>query len=326
MSRKRDPFQRGIMRRVYLHDKDCVVAMCGERGSCKSGSSISLGYDLDVNPKTGESRFMLPESYLPEGFKLREGEVMPRVVFTPSNFLKLLFQENLPAGSVIILDEIGVSGDSREFMSAKNKMLKQTFETVRSRNLILFLTAPTLASFDISLRRSLAYYVKCLGQITNSKGEPSALIKPYATQVDPKEGKIYNKLIEYKPVGSSSASQQRHVIDSYVVRKPPDHLEKPYKRLKQFMQNQLYEKFFREFQIIDDVVDGVPIKHSATPSLLELVELVKKEPEKYFNVKSKTFVAASLQAGLNIEKASLAKQLKQLLDQMHRNTEILVKI
>src|SRR3989304_6538706 len=106
-----DPFITKIRNRVYKKDLDAVIAMVGERGSTKSGSSISLGYKIDYD-KNGYSRFYLPVDYLPKGFKLKPGEVMPRVVFTPSHFLRLITEDQLPPGSVIILDEIGVLGDS----------------------------------------------------------------------------------------------------------------------------------------------------------------------------------------------------------------------
>jgi len=151
-----------VTRRTLKKDLDAILVMAGARGSCKSGSALSLAYEIDRDYQ-GNSRFFMKP---PKGFELKKGEVMPRVVFTPTDFLNMISTVNLPKNSCIVFDEVGVAGDSREFMSKKNRMLKQVMETIRSKNLVLLLTAPTLASFDASFRRSMSMYIRCLGRAT----------------------------------------------------------------------------------------------------------------------------------------------------------------
>ena len=103
----RDPLISNIRTRVMKKDQDSLIGVVGERGAGKSGSAITLAHMLDRN-KMGQPRFKLPESYLPDGFKLRPGEIMPRVVWTPEDFLKLVTREKLPRLSSIIFDEIGL--------------------------------------------------------------------------------------------------------------------------------------------------------------------------------------------------------------------------
>ncbi len=238
----RDPLISNIRSRVLDKDQDGLIGVVGERGAGKSGSAITLAHMLDRD-QNGQSRFKLPESYLPDGFKLKPGEVMPRVVWTPEDFLKLVTREKLPRLSSIIFDEIGVAGDSREFMTKKNRMLKQTMETIRSRNLVIFLTAPTLSSFDKSLRLSMSHYINCINVMSpNSTVYPAARVRIYVAQTNAQDGKIYLKYFKFRnPKGYVEQ------ISNYFIPKPPIHLEAPYKRLKEFMQDKLYDQFREEF-------------------------------------------------------------------------------
>ena len=191
-----------VTRRTTKKDLDALIVMAGARGSCKSGSALSLAYEIDRDYK-GKSRFELKN--LPKGFKLKPGETMPRVVFTPTEFLNMISTENLPKNSCIVFDEVGVAGDSREFMSKKNRMLKQVMETIRSKNLVIILTAPTLASFDTSFRRSMSLYIRCLGQATGQKGFPCSKVVPKIAQTNPASGEVMLKYMKvFRPTGASS--------------------------------------------------------------------------------------------------------------------------
>lgn len=248
----KDPLLSNVRSRILDKDQDGLIAMVGERGSGKSGSSISLSHMLDRDYK-GRSRFNLPPKYLPKGFKLLEGEVMPRVVWTPEDFLTIIMEENLPELSCIIFDEIGVAGDSREFMTRKNRMLKQTMETIRSRNLVIFMTAPTLSSFDASLRRSMSHYINFHGIVPKQVGLGScARSRVYISEVNARDGRIYLKYFKFRDEYGFIRKMK-----NYFIPKPPSYLENPYKRLKEFMQNKLYDRFKQEFK---DVAAGVKKK------------------------------------------------------------------
>ena len=308
-----------FIRNRIRKDMDAVVVMVGERGSCKSGCSITLSeiLDRDMNHK---SRFRLPESYFPKGFKLKPGEEMPRVIFKPSDFLRLITEERLPKGSCIVFDEVGVGGDSREFMSKKNKMLKQVMETIRSRNLIIFLTAPTLSSFDISFRRSMSTYVNCLGQSVSNTGQSCALVIPASSKPDPKEGDIYTKnMIKHRAM-----SVVPKKVNKLRIIKPPAYLENPYKRLKELMQKELYLGFSREMEVLGDFF-GSKEKESKANTLEELAHKVMVSPLDYFDSTKRKFVPSVLQAKLNI-RAQQAFSLNQLLMFRLNNGELHVEI
>ena len=191
-----NPFFERIKKRIYKQDLDAVILVGGERGSTKSGVSITIANQLDRD-KDGNPRFSLPEKYFPKGFKLKPHERMPRLVFKPTDFLRILSEDNLPRGSAIIWDETGVEADARDFQTKKNKLIKRTLETIRSMNLILFLTAPTVYSYDISLRRSANYYIECQGAIRTSSGKKYGKTRVYEIQTNPKTGKTNFKLLRY---------------------------------------------------------------------------------------------------------------------------------
>jgi len=77
-----------------------LAGICnGARGSCKSGSALSLAHQIDRDYK-GNSRFFMKP---PKGFELKPGEKMPRVVFTPTEFLNMISHEKLPKTLVLFL-------------------------------------------------------------------------------------------------------------------------------------------------------------------------------------------------------------------------------
>jgi len=292
--RRRSSFVRKIRERVYKKDMDAIIVMAGERGACKSGTSISFGWSIE-----GDT-FRLPDSLLPKGFKLREGEVMPRVVFKPEDFLNLVRDPNLKPGSVIVFDEVGVAGDSREFMSKKNKMLKQVMETIRSKNLIIFLTAPTLKSFDVSLVRSSTFYVRCKGQATKHKGYPCAVIKPYYVETDPKTGQAYFKYL----VRRNRVSGVFHQIKKLYVHAPPKHLETPYKRLKEFFQFKLYEAHANK--MAEDDTYGLSESREGW-TMRDFANEVMKDYRLYYDSGRKRFNSTAIAVGLNLVDAKASK-------------------
>lgn len=295
---------RWVSRRTLKKDLDAIIVMAGARGSCKSGSALSLAYEIDRNRK-GESRFFMKP---PKGFELKKGELMPRVVFTPTEFLNMISVQNLPKNSCIVFDEVGVAGDSREFMSKKNRMLKQVMETIRSKNLVLFLTAPTLASFDTSFRRSMSLYIRCLGQATAQKGYPCAKVVPKIAQTNPQTGDIMQKYMKvFKRTGHST------YLKKFFVNAPPAFLEAPYKRYKKFMQDQLYNTYSQEMVAVDTYNVKGSKNGVAEVNNKDLIAKVLAKPKDFYDFKRKKFIIEALQEGLGIKQWK-ARDLMQLLN------------
>lgn len=300
----KNPFVSRILKRVHKQDKDAIILVGGPRGSTKSGVSITLGDAIDRDQKTGEPRFRLSEEYFPKGFTLAPNDAMPRVLFQPSIFLKMLAKGDLPPGSAIIWDETGVEADARDFQSKKNKLLKRTLETVRSMNLVLFLTAPTVFSYDISLRRSASYYIECSGAIRTAAGGRYGKTRIYKIQTNSKTGKTYYKLLRYyEPVTGRVAKLER-----FDVPKPPAYLERPYKRYKKLFQTTLYKEYARELSDMKGLSED-----DGKVDLEDLVGSVLKSPTDFFDVKKNKFLVAPMRAKFGVSRLD-AYELKQLLE------------
>lgn len=286
-------------------DKDAIIVIAGERGSTKSGVAITLGYLLDRG-KNGKCRFYLPEKFFPEGFELKEGEKLPRVIFKPTDFLKLI--QKLPKGSVLVWDETGVEGDARDFQTKKNKLLKRTMETIRSRNLIIILTAPTLASYDVGFRRSNTIYIECHGATKSPTNKLAGIAKVYRAQTNPRSGKTYYKLLKFK----DKSSPILRIIKRFYIGKPPAHLEDPYKRYKELFLTKLYASYIEELDSTDYLDDKTDIiNHEQFDTQ---VEEVLASLRRYYNFKKKRFVPAALKHGLKLKSGWEARQLREYLE------------
>lgn len=293
------------IRKRIKKDKDAIIVVAGERGSTKSGCAITLGYILDRS-REGEPRFFLRNDLIPENFVLKKDEFLPRIVFKPSDFLKLVSgTPKLPKGSVIVWDEIGVEGDARDFQTKKNKLLKRTMETIRSRNYIIILTAPTLQSYDVGFRRSNTIYMEARGVAKSPSGKVAGKVKIYKAQTNPRTGKVYYKNLRFRVRNDPF----RNVIKNFYIGKPPVNYESTYKRYKELFLKDLYASYVDELNTSD--FDSAGEKKENL--LLFRANKALKEYWRYFDKTKGKFVSATLQAGLNL-KPTQARELKQLLD------------
>ena len=298
-----------IKRRVFMDDMDCVAVFIGERGGGKSTSAIAWGHKLDKN-------FCLPIEMLPKGLVLKKGEVMPRVVFRASDFMKLISDYDLPRGSVVCLEEVGLMMDSREALSKTNRMLKKTFESIRSKNLIVFLTVPTLGSFDIGVRRSLTMIFECQGLSKQGK-KRYCKNRVLTIQTNAKSGKIYYHSIKWNDPVSVFPKKLTWIN----VAKPPSNILNPYVRAKEIFQKETYRGFGEEMEAIDSFL-GVGKEGSITPiSLEDRMNEVMKAPNKYYDFEKKRFNASMFEIGLGVSSYE-AIRLKRLLEFQVRNKTI----
>lgn len=116
---------------VFKKKKGCSFLVCGGGGCGKSWGSIKMGEDLDPN------------------FNIN------RIVFTAAEFIRLVKNEKLPPGSVIVFDETTGSEeglDSRDALSIGNKRISNFMSMCRVLRLILFWIAPVKSTMDKRLR------------------------------------------------------------------------------------------------------------------------------------------------------------------------------
>jgi len=126
-------FVARIKSRLLYKNKNWLAIVCGETGSGKSYSAISIA-------------------------KLVGGRVF--IVFTALEFLELLNSGKLQRGDVIIFDEAGVGMSSREWYSVQNKLLGSILQTFRNLNLAVIFTVPNLSFVDVQARKLFHTYLE----------------------------------------------------------------------------------------------------------------------------------------------------------------------
>lgn len=160
-----NPVKSYILRRVLRQNKNFMMAVVGETGSGKSYAAIKLAMQLDPT------------------FNI------DRVCYTAQEFMALI-NSNLPPGSVIVFDEIGVSMDSRTWYSLMNKLINYVLQTFRHKNLIVIFTVPLTKFIDSKMRALLHAYIvmKAIG-----RSEKASYGSLYMMQVNYHTGEIFTK-------------------------------------------------------------------------------------------------------------------------------------
>ena len=159
-----------IYKRVNLYNKMFSSVIVGEPGSGKSYCALSLLETLDRG-ENDKPRFDIS-----------------RVCFSASQFAELV-GKNLPRGSGILIDDAGLSLYSRESMSRAVMQIAKIFQSVRYKNLVIFLTLPSMGSLDKNVRELLNAYLQPM-RINFDIGKVRC--KFHRLQTNPKTGKIYS--------------------------------------------------------------------------------------------------------------------------------------
>ncbi|MFW6275098.1 MAG: ATP-binding protein [bacterium] len=307
-----------IWRRIHKKDQDCFWIFTGERGAGKSTSALYWALKLDIDLKSGKSRFFLPPEMVPKGFKLRKGERLPRVVFRASDFIRLISEYDLPKGSVILWDEISVGISSRDAMSKINKMLVKTMETIRSKNLIVIGTTPVLESFDKGVRRSLNYYGEARGMVT-LHGKKHCKNQIYLVNANPRSGKIYTPFLRFNDDYKGFTRRIGHIY----IPKIPNRIDRLYKRYKRFFQKDLYSGFKNDLHAIEEYLGE---ETSDNTLVIERhLKRVYKNPDAFFDYTKKKFHQAMLKYKLGLKTTSQAKELADLLNFKIERGEIVLE-
>jgi len=275
---KNDPLLSYFWKRIYYYDQNVLLIVVGGTGTCKSGSALTLGHQLDVTTKKSKVKGEPAECI---------GRFnVDRVVFKAEDFISLV-NSNIPKGSVIIWDETGVEHDARNYYSLKNKLVKYVMQTFRYKNFILIMTVPDLKSIDVGTRRLLHCYLEMKGPTGNrkmAKGDVKFV------QVNPQTGKSYYKKMRFYKDG------EKKTLDSYFILKPYPELENAYKDKKKIMTTEWYNNFNEQLAYMENVV-GEKQKAASAASLTikEMADEVMKNPLTAFNPQKKRFSGNLLQ-------------------------------
>jgi len=279
-----------------------LILVCGATGDCKSGSSITKCWELDRD-ENNQPRFSIKEDpHDPEN----------RIITHATDFVRIMNTQQLPKGSCLMWDEIGVDADNREYFSLKNRLVKKVFQTFRYKNLILFMTVPDFKSVDIGVRKLAHGYLEMYGQAFRGK---CARGKFQWIQTNPKTGKVYFKYPRW--VDKNGNIQ---MLRNYYIPKPPKHLEKVYKKMKDRVNQSWYKDYDRQLMYMKAFVDE---KQSGKTSIGDLKDEALKVKEQLFDSEKDKFVDVLVESQLGVS-SSRAKQVTKLLNVLYERGEITV--
>jgi hypothetical protein len=159
-----EAFIKRIRDRLHKQNKNWLCLICGQTGSGKSYSAISLAQQITK----GGNKY--------------------KVVFNPDDFRKTLMSDDLKRGDVIIFDEAGVGMASREWYSEQNKLLGKVLQTFRVLNIGVIFTTPVISFIDVQARSLFHNYL--FTEKINFKSR-TAYIKVLDVNNNSYTGKIY---------------------------------------------------------------------------------------------------------------------------------------
>ena len=314
-----DPVLSTLWTRLYAQDRNALVIVTGDTGARKSGSAISLATMLDS--QNGRTRFY---------WQYPDGSIdTSRIVFSAKDFLQLI-QGDLPTGSCIVWDEVGVEGDNTEFQSLKSKLIKWTMQTFRYKNLCVFFTVPDMPSVQIGIRRLLHAHLEMSGIPKNPNLPKEKFAEGSWNWIvsDKKTGKIYFKNPRYEVLKSDELQKYRR-INPYIIPRPPIALEKAYKKKKAKATQKMYDHFGAEIEFMKSALgekfgsgaDG----EAKLYSLSEAEAKVMEDPLKYFNPVKERFVDILLETDSNLNlKTTMVKKLTMLLNTKYQRGELIL--
>jgi hypothetical protein len=281
-----NPIYSQIWEDIYYKDLDALIAVCGRRGHCKSGSAIRFGIDFDLDAQDN-SRFDASH-----------------VFFKASDFIAAVKEKHLK-GSVFVWDEVGVENDSRSWYTMKNKFIKYVMETSRYRNYVILITVPTLKSVDIATQRLLSAYIEMRGK-TGDGNQASGKFEWVET--NPKYGKSYFKRPRYW------GNQKLSVGSEVVFPKPPPVLEKEYKQKKDEYSTNLWGNIEGQLQFMAREL-GIKQEQQAEKvrNFEELEAEAIKKMDVIYNRDKKKVLSGLIQRELGVG-STLSLQLAQVLN------------
>lgn len=200
-------YKSHLLKRVALN-KNFMCCLLGQTGSGKSYSALSLGEHID---KTFN---------------------IDNVVFTPEEFITLLNENKLHAGSVIVYDEIGCTQNARDWFSQTNKMLNNILATFRHLNLIVFFTVPAIIFVDRQARTLFHGIIECRNIDTKND---VCYTKPLFLRYDQKSDDIWQTFLRVALKGGEVRK-----LTVLQIPKPSKHLIKLYEDKRFDFTSKLY--------------------------------------------------------------------------------------
>lgn len=193
-------------------NRNYVGILVGRVGTGKSYSALKLCCEID--PTFNETR----------------------VLFKIADLLEMVHENKIEPGQCILFDEAGVSASNREsYMNRFNKAMSYLLQTWRHRNIVLFVTVPSISFIDKGIRSMFDLMIETQKVIKSRKVvQCSAKLIQHNYQM----GKTYYHNL--KSIGGE--------IMRLEISKPPLKLINRYEKSKAIFTTELYKQQMEELR------------------------------------------------------------------------------
>lgn len=123
-------------RRMWVEDNNVIFTVVGDTGDGKSYATLRMAEKIDPN------------------FSIDQ------VAFDIIDFLRLVMDESLGRGSVIVLEEASVEAAAMDWHSKSNEVFRKVLDTWRHQNRMAIITLPNFKALEKGARRRTTGIVK----------------------------------------------------------------------------------------------------------------------------------------------------------------------
>lgn len=216
-------------RRMHRYNQMFSAVIVGPPGAGKSWLSIAIGELLD-----------------------RTLEDVPRmnlkhVTFGATEFADVV-KERMPAGTVVIIDDAGLTAYSREAMALAVRNISKIFQSIRFKNLCIILSLPSFLMLDKTIRRLINAYI----EVTKVDRKTQTTYFKYMRIESSAYGdKVYRKYpVFMRKVRHPDGTLLTHRVKRtrFAMRKASDEILDAYEKKKERFMEQTYKQYADEIR------------------------------------------------------------------------------
>lgn len=198
-----------VWNRMNIHNDNWMAAVVGETGSGKSYGALRIAEAVDPDFSVDQVAFGIVE------------------------FMKLVTDDSLGRGSIIVFEEASVEANAQEWFTKGNKVLRQVLDTWRHQNRGAIFTLPAFGQLSKQARGRMSALIQMQG--INHEENYSVAKYKWCDQ-DSDTGKIYKK---YPVLGGKKYKRIK-------IQRPSDSLVEAYEERKQSYTTDLNEGLLEE--------------------------------------------------------------------------------